>query len=240
VEDSIVGYRAPESQVPWSDRYKDYYKDPEWKLAIQIKNQPYLLHWIMASSPHSVLEVGAGSGKACALVKRLLPKTRVVATDVDPVVCEGIVKFMEVAQVDVEVERQDVLHLPYEDLSFDVCFSEGVMEHFSMEEIGLGLVEQLRVSKIILVSVPLIHWFLRGFRGAGGEIAMAKAMWILLLQRAGMILDLSFLGDPLEEVTMLAALSNCPGTRLRISDLDAIERTPSGLALATWSQEEKR
>lgn len=213
----------------WSEEYKDYYKNVEWHLATQVKNQPHLLHWIMASRPSSVLEVGAGSGKACALVKRLLPGTRVVATDIDYGVYEGIKRFIEAAQVEVEVEQQDLFHLPYGDLSFDVCFSEGVMEHFSALEIPLGLKEQLRVGKLVLISVPLAHWFIQDMGSKGDEIKLTKVMWTLLLLRAGGILDLSFLGPPLEELMMVAAMSNCPGTRLRISEVNSIERTLTGL-----------
>ena len=137
---------------------------------------------------------------------------------------------MKAAKVDVEVECQDLFHLPYANLSFDVCFSEGVMEHFSLEDFSRGLKEQLRVGKIVLLSVPLLHWFLEGRSSQGDELVMTKAMWIMLLLRCGWILDISFLGPALEEIIMIAAMSTS-GASLRISKSGVMGVSETGLTI---------
>ena len=203
--------------MSWEEQYRGYWRDVEWHLASQIKNQPYLLHWIMSANPHSILEVGAGTGKVCALTKRLLPEAKVVATDISPTLCRGMKKFMRAAKVDVEVECRDLFHLPYKDLSFDICFSIGVMEHFSIEDFKLGLGEQLRVARIVLIDLPLLHWFMERRSSQGDELVMPKATWIALLMESGWILDISFTGLPLEEDEMIVAVSLCPGASLYIA-----------------------
>ncbi|GAI95727.1 unnamed protein product [marine sediment metagenome] len=91
------------------------------------------------------------------------------------------------------------------------------MEHFSLKDFKLGLKEQLRVAKIVLLTVPLFHWFAGGGSSQGDEIILPKAVWIGLLLQSGRLLDISFIGPPLEEIEMIAALSLCPGSYLYIT-----------------------
>lgn len=199
------------------EHYKDYYKYIPQHLASHLRNTPHTLYWIMALNAKTVMEVGAGSGGGSVLVKRLMPQARVVATDINPEVCASIVKFAKKARVKIEVECCDVLKLPYQAQSFDVCFSAGLMEHFSEELMLQGVKEQLRVAKVVLMDVPILHWFLSGLYRYGNELMLPKITWLDLLRRVGGILDVSFIGPPQEEIMMTVAMTNNPTVKLPIA-----------------------
>lgn len=48
----------------------------------------------------------------------------------------------------------DMASLPFGDKEFDVTFSQGMLEHYSEDEIVLGIKEMLRVGKKLIMSVP--------------------------------------------------------------------------------------
>jgi len=190
------------------EQYENYWKNLDWHLASMLKNSHYALHWAMALKPKSILEVGAGTGRMSILLKRLLPETKVVVLDIDPEVCAGIRKSVEVSGTTIEVLEADLLSLPFPDGSFDLCHSEGVMEHFSAEKMLTGVREQLRVARAVIVTVPLLHWFAQRRSSQGDELMWHKLQWIYRLSKVGCILDFALLGEPLEELLIMVLMSN--------------------------------
>jgi 2-polyprenyl-3-methyl-5-hydroxy-6-metoxy-1,4-benzoquinol methylase len=51
-------------------------------------------------------------------------------------------------------EEMDLFNLEFEPDSFDLCFHQGVLEHFCEAEIVTALREQLRVARTVVFSVP--------------------------------------------------------------------------------------
>lgn len=52
----------------------------------------------------------------------------------------------------------DIRSLPFRNKAFSLCFSQGVLEHFSDKEIKSIIREQNRVSQRIIASVPSNNW----------------------------------------------------------------------------------
>ena len=77
-----------------------------------------------------------------------------------------------------QVVRGDAFHLPFTDNAFDVCFSAGLMEHFSDQEISWLLREQTRVGKRVVFSVPSDHYPLSEF---GDERQLSPHQWMQIL-----------------------------------------------------------
>ena len=75
-------------------------------------------------------------------------------------------------------KKADAFNLPFDDDSFDVCFSQGFLEHFSDDDIRKLLREQLRVSRKVLFSVPSF-WYPR--QDFGDERLMKKEDWLRIL-----------------------------------------------------------
>jgi ubiquinone/menaquinone biosynthesis C-methylase UbiE len=78
----------------------------------------------------------------------------------------------------VTFKKADAFNLPFDDDSFDVCFSQGFFEHFADDDIRKLLWEQLRVSRKVLFSVPSF-WYPR--QDFGDERLMKKEDWLRIL-----------------------------------------------------------
>lgn len=100
-----------------------------------------------------VLEVGAGTGVTGWPLAEA--GCQVVTLDNDP----GIIKMAKInislLGARIEVKEGDGFNLPYEADSFNMAFSQGLMEHYTNDEIGALLREQLRVAPVVVMCVPL-------------------------------------------------------------------------------------
>jgi len=208
-----------EKKPPEFWKYRRYLESPTAHLANSLRSDPYILSWMMAFEPKRILEVGAGSGRASILAARLIPDVKVVALDNDEDNCRVIKEYAEGYKTHIAVIMGDMFRLPFENQSFDICFSVGVLEHFDKVGVLQTLREQLRVAKLILLEVPLAHWFVsERFTSSGDELIMVKAEWIKLLMQVGYILDFSLLGPTQEEIILLAALSDQIGLSLMVGN----------------------
>jgi SAM-dependent methyltransferase len=103
-----------------------------------------------------ILEIGCGSGKNVAFAAKELGCD---ATGID-VNEKGLAYAREVArllQVDITIKKDDGFALSFEDDSFDVVLSEGVIEHFPYECIMQMVSEHVRVCRKggrVLISTP--------------------------------------------------------------------------------------
>lgn len=116
-----------------------------------------LIHWdllreAMRRANGSLLEVGVGSGAQSALLSRWVPHTLTI--DNDARIMQAALPNLRRFGPRARVMGADAFQLPFREGSFGVAISQGLMEHFSDEQIG-GLVrEQLRVSRSVVFSVP--------------------------------------------------------------------------------------
>ena len=74
----------------------------------------------------------------------------------------------------------DAHNLPFNNDSFDLCFSQGFFEHFDDEDIIKLIQEQLRVAKVIIFSVPTFWYPIQDF---GDERLMKKEEWLEILSQ---------------------------------------------------------
>ncbi|MFA5375745.1 MAG: class I SAM-dependent methyltransferase [Dehalococcoidia bacterium] len=130
---------------------------PEW-----LKNDtwhfPYAYSTFRKHIPKDshVLEVGFGSGRILTKIAREL-NCRCVGVDIPDHAFPTIAFFCQQEGVHVEALKGDGFALPFKDGSFEVVYSEGVIEHFPIERSVQMLKEHVRVCKpggIVIVSVP--------------------------------------------------------------------------------------
>lgn len=100
-----------------------------------------------------VLEVGAGTG----ILGWPLAQAGIEVTclDNDEEVLRMCWVNAKVLGADIKYVFGDAFEIPFEDNSFNLAYSEGLLEHYSDEEIHRLLKEQLRVAPIVVVGVPL-------------------------------------------------------------------------------------
>ncbi|OGO00521.1 MAG: hypothetical protein A2Y59_01620 [Chloroflexi bacterium RBG_13_52_14] len=130
---------------------------PEW-LETDTWHFPYACKTFCKYIPResSVLEVGFGSGRILTRVARDL-NCRCIGVDVADGAFASLKFFSEQQGVEVGAVRGDGFHLPFRDGSFDVVYSEGVIEHFPGARRQVMLAEHARVCKpggLVIVSVP--------------------------------------------------------------------------------------
>lgn len=126
--------------------------------------------------PKRVVEVGCGSGTLSVFMSHM--GCRVTAVDVDDDVLMRAEKASEALNGDVKFIKGDAFNLPFGDKEFDISFSQGVLEHFSDEDIVKMVTEQLRVSKRVMFSVPNRHYNHKDF---GNERLMSVCEWEKIL-----------------------------------------------------------
>ncbi len=122
--------------------------------------------------PKRLLEVGVGSGSMSIFWSYL--GLKLFALDNDPRVLEKAKYMSKSLNGNVKFVYGDAFKLPFKDNSFDVIFHQGLLEHFSDEEIIRLLNEQLRVGKVAVFSVPNNFYKEKDF---GDERLLSKKNW---------------------------------------------------------------
>jgi len=136
----------------------------------------YLLE-IVKGKPQKALEFGAGTGFHSCFVSKFI--RHLVCLDVDmrtiKIAKQNMKKFGKEASFVVG----DVFHLPFRPKSFDVAFSQGLLEHFGNDEIKQILREVSACSKMVVVSVPSLNY---PQRGLGDERLLGLEEWREILR----------------------------------------------------------
>jgi 2-polyprenyl-3-methyl-5-hydroxy-6-metoxy-1,4-benzoquinol methylase len=130
---------------------------PEW-----LKNDtwhfPYAYSTFRKHIPRDshVLEIGFGSGRILTKIAREL-NCSCVGVDIPDHAFPTIAFYCQQEGVQVAALKGDGFALPFKDGSFEVVYSEGVIEHFPMERSIAMLKEHARVCRpggTVIVSVP--------------------------------------------------------------------------------------
>lgn len=155
-------------------KWNEYYQTPLTLEALlgNLGGQQEFLSEIYCSGGKKLLEVGTGSGAMSIFFSWL--GLDVTGIDLDPQVIEKAkresVKFNGRAKFEVA----DTFQLPYPDNSFEVVFHQGLLEHFSDEDIHRMLTEQLRVAPKVILSVPNFWYPTRDY---GNERLLTQTQW---------------------------------------------------------------
>lgn len=138
----------------WADYYKEVSKHPEILIANIGEHQTFISEVARFLVPGSkVLEIGSGTG----LLGYPLAQAgvKVISIDNDPEVLAMARENAKGLGADIEFREADAFRLPFLDTEFEVSFSQGLLEHFPDDDIGLLIEEHLRVAKGTVISIPL-------------------------------------------------------------------------------------
>ena len=180
-------------------------KDPQWIyvpewLLTDIWHSPYACRTFLKHIPEGalVLEIGCGSGRILTSIARE-SNCRCVGVDVTDAAFDSLSFFsqQQVVGVGVGAVKGDGFSLPFRDKSFDVVYSEGVIEHFPIERSVEMVREHVRVCRpggLVIVSVPnkfaLIHSLTKRLLGSrflfAPEASLSTFELAHLMQRAGL------------------------------------------------------
>ena len=191
----------------WHETFDKMLEDPEYHMANALRSNTLMLQELMKGvDVKSVLEVGCGSARMSALLKRLRPDYKVTASDVDAQVCAGASRLLEALNVQLDVECFDALQVPYPDKSWDVVVSQGLVEHYDDEWIAKFVTEQTRVARWLYLDIPLAHMIMAG-HAYGDERRRFAHEWLATVARDSYIGVMHLLGQPGEEQYLVLALT---------------------------------
>ena len=103
-----------------------------------------------------VLEVGFGSGRMISRMARD-PGCRAFGVDVEDSAFSSLMESCRFYGTRVGAVKGSTFELPFSNGSFDLVYSEGVIEHFPGEDIIRSVSEHIRVCKkggLVIISVP--------------------------------------------------------------------------------------
>jgi SAM-dependent methyltransferase len=195
----------------WHEAFDKMLEDPEYHMANALRSNALMLQELMkAVDVKAVLEVGCGSARMSALLKRLRPDYKITASDVDAQVCDAARMLLRKLKVVLEVECFDALSVPYPDQSWDVVISQGLVEHYEDDWIRKFVAEQTRVARWLYLDIPLAHMIMAG-HAYGDERRRFAHEWLAAVARDSYIGVMHLLGQPGEEEYLVLALTREPG-----------------------------
>ena len=133
---------------------------------------------ILKEKPRRVLEIGSGSGTMSIFLSYFVKE--VISIDNNKrllEICRGNNRKFSGKAI---FKSGDAFELPFESNSFDVVFSQGLLEHFNKSDIIKILDEHTRVGETAVISVPNDNHIKEGI---GGEVRWSKAQWDELLKK---------------------------------------------------------
>ena len=151
----------------------------------KIKTKKPLIKLIKKYSPNKrIIEAGSGTGVLSTFLASIGFDS--LAIDVNKEILnlsKRIAKEYN-AKNKPKFKIDSILELKYKKNSFDVSFSNGVLEHFSDEDIIQSLKKQMRIAKIVIVGVPT-KYFNKNEAMYGDERYLKLKYWRKLIDYAG-------------------------------------------------------
>ena len=134
------------------DKPDDYI---EYKL---IYKKKFINKVIQYAENKKVIEMGCGTGLMAGYLQKL--GLDVIALDLSQAVLNYACEIAKQSNIisPCKYEQGDILNLKYKPNTFDVSYSNGVLEHFTDEEIIEILKQQMNISKYVIFGIPSTYF----------------------------------------------------------------------------------
>ncbi len=140
-------------------------------------HKPFLNEIVsVGNKDKEMLEIGCGNGTHSIFLSLLGYK--VISIDNDEEVLNIARQNNSSFDGRVPYKEANAYNLPFGNSHFAVCFSQGFFEHFDDPDIKILLKEQLRVSNVVVFSVPTFYYPDQEF---GDERLISREDWLKIL-----------------------------------------------------------
>jgi SAM-dependent methyltransferase len=143
---------SDQQPAEWNEFYEKHVLDARFLADVSIWQRRLFGMLLERSAPgQRCLETGSGTGVMSLYLA--LHQRRVVALDMDRELLKRL--HSPLAQGTwLSGVAADLLHLPFRDDSFDMVFSQGVLEHFDEDDFKQGLRDSMRVAPLVVLAFP--------------------------------------------------------------------------------------
>ena len=164
----------------------------------KINKKKKLINLIKKYADKSVIECGSGTSVVSVYLASLGYETTAVDIEDDVIrlskqLAKAYYNTLEDCNPKLNFEKKSIFKLGYPRDSFDVAFSNGVLEHFTDDEIIEIIKQQLFTAKITIVGIPTKYFSSKEAK-YGNERVLELSYWRRLIKKSG--------GTIIEEVGM--------------------------------------
>jgi SAM-dependent methyltransferase len=145
----------------WRDYYNDERLTSRWGYIASILYHALFLFSIIRRHPKCTLEVGCGRGFHSIFLSYFVHSVIGIDTNKEVIALarQCNIRFHGKARF----QLIDGHRIPFRDNSFDIVFSQGLLEHFSDKDMTNFVDEWLRLAPVCVVSVPSVEYGAREF-----------------------------------------------------------------------------
>lgn len=187
IDEILIDSKTSED-TKWYELYKidvEEFSKPDDYITYKLRYKSKFIKTIKKYAKNNkVIEMGCGTG----LVAGYLQKCGLDVTALD--LSAAVLDYAEYLAKNSKViapckyEVGNILDLKYPNNSFDVSYSNGVLEHFNDSDIIKILQEQLRISDVVIFGVPSTY-FNMNEKMLGNERSLTIKEWTNLINKSG-------------------------------------------------------
>lgn len=172
----------------WYELYKidiEEFKKPDDYITYKLKYKKKLINTIMKySNKGKILEAGCGTGLLAGYMQK--EGFEVTAIDLSQKILNYAKEIAEMSKVikPCNYQQMDILNLKYPCNHFDLAYSNGVLEHFSDNEVVEILKQQMKVANYAVFGIPSTY-FNMNEKMLGNERGLTLKEWEKLIDQAG-------------------------------------------------------
>ncbi len=176
--------------------YEIYLKDIEKKGSLKfyvkdkIKNKKVLIDLIKKYSPRKrIMESGCGTAVLSTYFSSIGYDSTAIDNDDKMLELSNNIAKNYCTNIHPKIIKKSIFDLNYQENYFDVSFSNGVLEHFSDEEIIEALIQQMKIANKVIFGIPT-EYFNQEEALYGDERYLSKIYWRNLIKEAnGIVLE---------------------------------------------------
>lgn len=186
--DEILEDNKKTEDAKWYELYKidiEEFHTPDDYIEYKLKyKKKFIEKVIQYSQNKKVIEMGCGTGLMAGYLQKL--GLDVTALDLSQKVLDYAYEIAKQSNIikPCKYEQGDILNLKYKAYTFDVSYSNGVLEHFNDDEVVTILKQQMKISKYVIFGVPSTY-FNMNEKMLGNERSLTLREWSKLVEKAG-------------------------------------------------------